>query len=72
MHVISIQNVQDSSSIIYWSFCSCIKPSDYITYHMNKSVSNSNTSSPLQSNSDIPSDDGKVDIPILFNPIHGK
>ena len=39
---------------------------------MNKSVSNSNTSSPLQSNSDIPSDDGKVDIPILFNPIHGK
>jgi len=70
MHVISIQNVQNSSSIIYWSFYSCIKPSDYMTYYMDKSASNSNNSSPLQSNSDINSDNGQMDIPILFKPIH--
>jgi len=70
VHIISVQNIQNSSSIIYWSFYSCIQPSDYITYYMKRSKSNSDSTTPTQSNTSIAENNGNF--PLTLGPTHGK
>ncbi|OUM60390.1 hypothetical protein PIROE2DRAFT_63182 [Piromyces sp. E2] len=75
VHVISVQNINNSAGITYWSFYSCVNPSYYVTYYRKNSTDSSNSGntttispiSPIQSKLNTPISSTE-DIPLILYP----
>jgi len=71
VYVISVQNINSSASITYWSFYSCINPSNYVTYYRKRSLDSTNSSNSsmttIQSQLNTPTSSVE-DIPLNLYP----
>ncbi|ORX46362.1 hypothetical protein BCR36DRAFT_585180 [Piromyces finnis] len=71
IHIISVQNINNSASISYWSFYSYIDPSKYVTYHRKKSIDTSNSNNtdsfPIQAEINTPTSSIE-DVFLTINP----